>query len=296
MSEEQNRPKYAFVTGASSGIGYAISIELAERGFTVFAGARGVSKMQSLKKYGIIPLQLDVGSVESVKQCRDFIASQTSGYLDLLYNNAGVAPTAPAIEISEEALLQSINVNFVGVVRTCREFSSLVIKAKGTIAFTSSTAGVLTIPFFAIYGATKAAVDRYADGLETEMRPFGVTVVNVVTGGVETGIEPITNPLGPESRYYLPETLKFLKSFIGDEKGNTLMDVATYAKRTVEQVLNRPRFSRTWKVYEGYAAVPAYYITTFLPDSLYKFLIDQAFGFRKISNAIVARSKKPATD
>lgn len=81
--------KYALVTGASSGIGYATAIELAKRGFKVYAGARRVAKMKPLKDYGIVPVELDVASLESIKRLRDFISDETGGRLDILFNNAG---------------------------------------------------------------------------------------------------------------------------------------------------------------------------------------------------------------
>ena len=94
--------KSAFVTGASSGIGYSTAIELARRGYRVFAGARRLEAMEPLKSHGITVLKLDVTSMESIIAAKDLIEKETKGCLDILFNNAGVPCRGPAFDLEEE--------------------------------------------------------------------------------------------------------------------------------------------------------------------------------------------------
>ncbi|CDK26488.1 unnamed protein product [Kuraishia capsulata CBS 1993] len=286
-------PRYALVTGASSGIGYATAVELAKRGFKVYAGARRVTKMEPLKEYGIVPIELDVGSLESVIYARDLISAETDGHLDVLFNNAGGPCFYPGIEVKEDVLLQVLNVNVAGVIRVTREFSPLVIKSQGCIAFTGSLSALMPMPFGSVYGATKAAVHSYASGLESELRPFNVKVLNVVTGGVTTEIFSNYQTLASDSLYNVGETTR---QFIKQRKETTTgqsTPAAEYAIRVVDQMLNR---TRTWRIYEGHAAWLVRWATTLLPDWITRPIFERKFGFNLLADAIAARQSKLAVD
>lgn len=199
-----NRQKVVLVTGASSGIGYATAIELAKRGYKVFAGARRLEPMELLQEYGIIIFKLDVSDLESVKHTKKFIEDKTGEkYLDLLFNNAGQSCTFPALDVSDENFKLCFEVNVFGPMRLVRELSSLVINAHGVIAFTGSVSGIIPVPFSCVYSATKAAIHQYAATLRLEMKPFDVKVINVVTGGVKTNIAD-DRPLPQGSLFDIP--------------------------------------------------------------------------------------------
>lgn len=208
MSERQ---KTALITGASSGIGYSIAIEFAKRGYKVFAGARRLGPMESLKQYGVIPIELDVSSLESVKGTKKYLLEHTDGYLDVLYNNAGQSCTFPAIDVTDEWFTKCYEVNVFGAMRMTRELSPLIINAKGTIGFTGLVSGLIPFPFSSIYLSSKAAIHAYAGALRLEMKPFGVKVINIVTGGVKTNIAD-TRPLPTDSYFNIPEIEKSLKA------------------------------------------------------------------------------------
>lgn len=184
------RKKTALVTGALSGIGHATAIELAKRGYKVFAAARRLEPMRDLENdHGVIIFKLDVLSLEDVRAAKDFLTQQTDGYLDLLFNNAGQSCTFPAIDVTDEWFTQCFEVNVFGPMRLVRELAPLLINAKGTIGFTGSVSGMVPFPFSCVYSSSKAAIHQYAATLRIEMKPFGVRVLNVVTGGVKTDIE-----------------------------------------------------------------------------------------------------------
>ncbi|OBA25957.1 NAD(P)-binding protein [Hanseniaspora valbyensis NRRL Y-1626] len=196
--------KYALVTGASSGIGYEMSKQLVQKlNYKVFACARRKEKLLELQKElgedKVIPLELDVSKLEDIQKAKVQVSAELKGKgtLNLLYNNAGQSCTFPGFDVTHENLEQVFKVNVFGPMDLCREFGSFLIESKGIIAFTGSLAGVGIMPFGSVYSATKAAIHAYARVLHLEMKPFGVKILNVITGGVDTDIAD-TRPL-PES-------------------------------------------------------------------------------------------------
>ncbi|XBW38783.1 hypothetical protein QEN19_004367 [Hanseniaspora menglaensis] len=199
-----NKQKYALVTGASSGIGYEMCIQLVQKmNYKVFACARRKDKLIELQKElgekEIIPIELDVSKIEDIQRVKTIVFAllEGKGGLDLLYNNAGQSCTFPGFDVTHDNLEQVFKVNVYGPIDLCRELGPLVIESKGIIAFTGSLAGVGLMPFGSVYSATKAAIHAYARVLHLEMKPFGVKILNVITGGVDTDIAD-TRPL-PES-------------------------------------------------------------------------------------------------
>ncbi|KAK9242227.1 hypothetical protein V1506DRAFT_548217 [Lipomyces tetrasporus] len=256
----EKRKKTALVTGASSGIGHALAIELSKRGFKVFACARRLESMRDLEsEHGVTIFRMDVSSLESINDGVKFIDSQLgvdegAKKLDLLYNNAGQSCTFPAIDVPDEALTQCLDVNFIGPVRLTHALRNYVINAKGVIAFTGSLAGICPFPWGAVYGASKAAVHQYASIMALELEPFGVRVLNVVTGGVNTNIAD-TRDLPQDSLYNGPEMADAIDKRRRMAERETPMSADVYAKRVVDDVLYGDnfinRFSRRVNVYHG---------------------------------------------
>lgn len=181
--------KYALITGASSGIGYAMALALAKGGYKVFATspAKSLFLMKPLQEQGIITIELDVADLDSIKAAVESVKKVTS-QLDILYNNAGIARGGPAIDMDEEDVNAMFQVNVIGQMNVTKHFSDLVIAGRGTIVFTSSVASLVPLSWASTYCATKAAIDMYAKSLRPEMAPFGVKVYSVITGGVDTAI------------------------------------------------------------------------------------------------------------
>ncbi|CAH2352342.1 NADPH-dependent 1-acyldihydroxyacetone phosphate reductase [[Candida] railenensis] len=264
------RQKSALVTGASSGIGYATSIELAKRGYKVFAGARRLEPMQPLQDtYGIHIFKLDVSSLESVKGAKKYIAEETGGYLDILYNNAGQSCTFPAIDVTDDYFQQCYEVNVFGPMRLVRELSPLIINAKGVIGFTGSVSALVPFPFSCVYSSSKAAIHQYAATLKIEMKPFGVRVVNVVTGGVNTHIEEKRSP-PPKSLFNVNGFEEALVERKQMAVRNKPIEPSVYAFQVVND------FENKWSglnVYRGKMAVLLKFVSLFVP----RFLIELYF-------------------
>lgn len=111
------------VIGASSGIGFATSIELAKRGYLVFAGARRLEPMAKLRdNYGVKIFKLDVTNLLSVKDAKTYIQEETLGnHLDILFNNAGQTCQVPTTDVTDEQFAQCFKVNVFGAIRVVRE-------------------------------------------------------------------------------------------------------------------------------------------------------------------------------
>lgn len=224
--------KYALITGCSSGIGKESAKEVYSRGYTVFAGARRVDKMQDLASMGIHVLSLDVTSQDSIDKFFEFVKENTNK-LDLLFNNAGQSCTFPASDVEIEDAKQCFDVNLYGAMRMVKTFLPMLIQGKGTIAFTGSVTGELQFPFSTVYSSSKAALHQYANGLRLEVKPFDVKVVTVCTAGVDTGIAD-TRPL-PENSLYtkIEHGVQERRQMAAKNKP---MDPRLFAQKVINQV------------------------------------------------------------
>lgn len=282
--------KVALVTGASSGIGFASSVELAKRGYKVYSGARRVSHMDPLKEHGIVPLELNVTSMESIKKARAFIESE-EGRLDILFNNAGVPCGAPAIEVTEDEFKKCYDTNLFGPIRLTTEFSLLILKSKGVIAFTSSSGRLLPFPFGSIYSSSKAALSSYASTLALEIKPFGAKVVDFVSGGVKTEITNVeVKELKPGS-VYVVDGVDLLQKSRDSFDTSSFLDARAYAVKVINDIegaLNPSWFSLSnfYIRYRGSMASMTYFLTAVLPRSLIEFTLLASFklteAFKKI--------------
>ncbi|MFJ4169179.1 oxidoreductase [Paenarthrobacter sp. NPDC089714] len=176
----------AFVTGASTGIGYAAALALRTAGFTVYAGARRVEKMEPLKIQGIHVLSLDVTDDASMVSAVRHVEN-AQGQVDVLVNNAGYGSYGSLEEVPLSEGRRQFEVNVVGLAR----MSQLVIpgmrrKGAGRIINISSIGGKMYEPLGAWYHGTKFAVEGMSDSLRLELGPHGIDVVIIEPSGTDT--------------------------------------------------------------------------------------------------------------
>lgn len=266
-------PKTVLITGASSGIGYAAAIEMARRGYSVYACARRVEPMEPLKAHGVQIFECDVSSLESVLAAKKFIGEKTGGRLDVLYNNAGQSCTFPAIDVTDEQALQCYQVNVLGPIRMCREFAPFLIATRGTIVFTGSIAGIVPFPWSSIYSSTKAAIHQFAAILHAEMKPFDVKVLNVVTGGVKTNIAD-DRPFPPGTVYECPELDDSLQERRVMAAKNNPMSAERYAQKVVDDIEGS---GNPLNVYRGHMASILPTLVRLLPVSVVEYVLAMKF-------------------
>jgi NAD(P)-dependent dehydrogenase (short-subunit alcohol dehydrogenase family) len=184
--------KVAVVTGASKGIGLAVTTTLAQEGASVVAGARELSdELAALAAdFPVHVVQVDLttsdGPAELVAA-----AVTTYGGLDILVNNVGA--TRPRLDgflsISDDEWLWTLNINFLAAVRASRAaVPHLIARGGGTIVSTSSVNAFLPDPLVIDYSAAKGALANFSKSLSKEFGPQGIRVNTVSPGPVATDL------------------------------------------------------------------------------------------------------------
>lgn len=285
-----SRPRYALVTGASSGIGFATATEFAKRGITTFACARRLEPMEALKEKGVIIFKCDVSLLESVKEAKAFVAEHTGGYLDYLFNNAGQSCSFPASDVTDEQFMQCYEVNVFGCIRMTREFLPLLINAKGTVGFTGSVSGLIPFPFSSIYSSSKAAIHQYAATLRIEMKPFGVKVINIVTGGVKTNIAD-TRGLPENSLFRVPGINEAMLERQQMAARNNPLPAETYAHRVVND-FERLSLNGSLNIYRGHMASLLGHLLTWFPRFVLEKILVRKFKLTAVFGEITKKYSK----
>jgi NAD(P)-dependent dehydrogenase (short-subunit alcohol dehydrogenase family) len=180
-------PLAILITGCSSGIGRATAIEAAGRGHSVFATARTRESLRDLAaRDGVHALALDVTDASSIRAA---VASalERTGRVDALVNNAGYGQYGAVEDVSAEEWRRQFGVNLFGAVEAARAVLPAMRQSRsGTIVNVSSVGGKIAIPFAAPYCASKHALEALSDCLRVEVAPFGIRVVVVEAGPIQT--------------------------------------------------------------------------------------------------------------
>jgi NAD(P)-dependent dehydrogenase (short-subunit alcohol dehydrogenase family) len=179
---EERKAMTALVTGASSGIGKAIAGRLAEDGMVVF----GTCRAPTGDVGAVRMLALDLHSDESVRGCVDRVMSET-GRIDLLVNNAGFLLVGAVEEVSLDSARAEFETNFFGSVRMLQAvIPAMRERGSGRIINLTSLAGIVPLPFWGFYNASKAALESLTETLRFELMPFGIRVSAVEPGAIKT--------------------------------------------------------------------------------------------------------------
>ena len=174
----------ALVTGASSGIGEETVRGLLSAGYTVYAGARRVDRMQPLVTAGARVLSLDVTDDASMSAAIKTIMDD-NGRIDLLVNNAGYGSYGALEDVPLEEARRQFDVNIFGLARlTQLVLPAMRAQCSGRIVNVSSVGGKLGEPFGSWYHATKFALEGLSDSLRMELRQFGIHVVVIQPGAI----------------------------------------------------------------------------------------------------------------
>lgn len=183
---KENQSPVAIVTGATAGIGLATAGLLKKAGFTVYGTGR---RPQSDTQNGIAMLALDVTRDESVSSVIAEVLRR-SGRIDLLVNNAGFGLIAGAEESSIEQAKSLFDVNVFGVMRMTKHVLPVMRQqGNGRVINISSVVGFLPAPYYAIYGATKHAIEGYSQTLDHEVRGFGIRIISIEPAFTRTSFE-----------------------------------------------------------------------------------------------------------
>jgi len=234
---------------------------LAGAGHRVFATMRDINgrhreAAQGLNSLGIETVELDVTDEASVDAAFKVLFARTGGTLDVLINNAGIAAGGLQETFTPEQTRAMFDVNVFGIQRVTRAALPSMHKAKaGLIINIGSILGRVTLPFFALYGASKHAVEAVTEGYRYELSQQGIDVVLVQPGPYATKLyTAIQKPadIGRADNYGdLPKLLTGLEEFLGGLfSSEGAPDPHDVAKALVELIAT-PRGQRPKRVTVG---------------------------------------------
>jgi NAD(P)-dependent dehydrogenase (short-subunit alcohol dehydrogenase family) len=184
--QNTSTPKVALVTGASSGIGKAIALQLIKDGLTVYVAARRTEKMQDLIELGAIALKMDITLEADVHNVVAQIQKDHNG-VDILVNNAGYAIYGAMEDTTIEDARRQFEVNLFGLANLTKSvLPTMRAKKFGKIINISSVGGKIYTPLGCWYHATKHALEGWSDCLRLELAPFNIDVVIIEPGAIKT--------------------------------------------------------------------------------------------------------------
>ncbi len=187
--------KTAWITGASTGIGRELALDLAAGGVKVAASARSADKLAEVATMqpGITAYPLDVTDPQAVAAVVEKIA-QNFGDIDLAILNAGTWHPTEAIDIDGEKAAQSMAVNYLGVVYGIESLlPRMRQRGLGHIAMTGSVAAYRGLPKSCHYGPTKAALNNLAETLAIELKREGISITIINPGFVDTPMTEVND-------------------------------------------------------------------------------------------------------
>ena len=182
----------AWITGASSGIGRELALDLARDGWSVAVTARSAEKLTSLEQAADeLPGEIHAypGDVSDTRlmQCHAGVIAGRHGGISLLIANAGVYLPLDGLTCDPEVFRKSYEVNVMGTVNVVAPVvSQMSVKGRGQIAIMASVAGYGGLPLAAAYGPTKAALINMAESLKFDLDRAGVRIQVINPGFVDT--------------------------------------------------------------------------------------------------------------
>lgn len=186
--------KVCVVTGASTGIGYALAEKLLSLGATVYLVARSKEKLaegkEKLAEYGarVNTKAVDVSDNDAVRQLIDDVFGK-EGHIDFLFNNAGIGQAGLTEHASLKAWKRVLDTNLWGVIHATHAVLPIMLaQHSGHIVNTASIGGLVPLPYQTIYCTAKYAVVGMSEALRGEMAPRGIAVSVVCPGAVATEI------------------------------------------------------------------------------------------------------------
>ncbi len=190
--------RFAVITGASTGIGYATVKTLTKAGFHVFAGVRTESDAERLQMAftgSCTPLVFDVTDGEAVSRAAAAVSERLgNGTLAGLVNNAGIVVSGPLMLLPLDDIRRQIEVNVIAQIGVSQAFGPLLRTdparqgPPGRIVMMSSVSGQIAAPFLGPYAASKFALEAVSDSLRRELIIFGIDVIVIGPGAIATPI------------------------------------------------------------------------------------------------------------
>jgi len=178
-----------------------MAIAFHQQGQVVWATARNLASLAALASQGIHTAQLNVTEPNSYVAAIQQVLRE-SGRIDILINNAGYGLMGPLLELEPEAIRQQLETNSIAPIAVTQAVApSMIAQGSGLVVNIGSVSGVFTTPFAGAYCASKAALHSLSDALRLELAPFGIQVMVIQPGAIQSSI-------GRNAEALLAQTLK----------------------------------------------------------------------------------------
>lgn len=188
--------KKALITGAASGIGRATAIKFAAEGALVTIGDVNEAGLAETAAMMAAKPRIQAFNALDMASCRALVDFAASDGLDILCNISGVLQWGPTIEFSVEDFERVFKINTTSVFALCQAALPHLIRSKGNIVNTASTAALQGIAYTIAYSASKHAVAGITKGLAVEFGAQGVRVNAICPGHVNTPMTKTPPPTG----------------------------------------------------------------------------------------------------
>lgn len=226
--------KIIWITGASSGIGKALAIELSKINCRLILSARNTDRLETVKSECNIPQNVEVLplDLENYKTCPEVVASAISlfGHVDLLINNGGLSQRALAIDTAIEVDKKLMDINYFGTMALSKALLPHFKKQQtGHFVVVTSVVGKVATPVRSSYSASKHALHGFFDSLRAEVYQDNIDVTLILPGYVRTELS--------------------FNALVGDGSRQDKMDTATdngispdiFAKKMIAAIQNKKR-------------------------------------------------------
>jgi NAD(P)-dependent dehydrogenase (short-subunit alcohol dehydrogenase family) len=294
----ENPLRRVLVTGATSGIGLALTMELAETGYDVIATARNSEKAARLKT-----VLAEAGLTVQVLACDferpDEVANAAEKVFEIwplgpwaIVNNAGFAAPGAIEDVTAEIAQKQMAINVIAPAQVIRAFlPSMRARGSGRIVNISSVSGRVSSPFIGWYSASKFALEALSDALRVEVREFGIDVILIEPTGFASSIWANAVPLLPSNAQTGPYRRAYSKA---QKLINSNFPEPSPVARIVRTALEAKKPKARYLIGKGSGAIP---YLRLLPANLLDVAMQINLGLRKppvILGMILARTKRVA--
>jgi len=253
MSETSGRS--AVITGAGSGLGRDLALQLAAKGYVVFGTALAPAEALDLKQASAGRVSLTVCDITKPEAVKAWAAGVTEALgergLDLLISNAGILTPGPLEVLPLDAIRREFEVNVFGGLSVINAFLPALRQAKGRVVQVGAMTGRFPLPFNGPSSASKAALEAFADVYRGELKPFGVDFVLAQAGNMRTGgpaktaaaLKRVADDFTDEQRRLYGKAFKLFTAALNAGQAGGL-DAAASAQRIIELAEQTPAPAR----------------------------------------------------
>lgn len=193
----------------------------------------------------------------------------------------------PALDVDVDEARRTFEANFFSIVSITKAFTPLLIATKGLIVNIGSLAAIVPYVFGSIYNASKAALHAYSQTLRLELEPYGVRVMVVVTGGVQSRIAR-TERLLPDDSLYLEINREFTRRVTHSQEG--AMPNEVYARGVVREALKPVWRQKKW-LWRGNKTLLVWFVSRVLGGWVFDLALPRMFGLNRLKWLLKSKTR-----